>query len=293
MKFLVLKMIFDKKILLIKWEVSLYYWLPFFVLNTCFFASCNLDSPAAGKQVFISDGYENKVVDGYWLYLPNNFTKDRKWPIILFLQGGHGASPNPKTAKNDGPTKFVFEEKVNEELYQYVADSFIIINPHMRTGPKEKRQWFQFSKTLIEMLEEVEKGFSGNSSKIYLTGLSRGGAGSWELAKQYPQKFAAVIPIAGIVTCKSNCDNLKQLPTWLFHNQGDDVISVDFPRSTVDYFKEEFGISFYKINHTHPRIIELEKDYIFSEMEIQGHDAWNVTYASPEIYQWLLKHEKK
>ncbi len=297
MKYLVLKMKFNDNIFFIdflrKWKASLFCWFSIFVFKALFLVSCNLDSPAAGKQVFVSEGFENKIVDGYWLYLPNNFSKKRDWPIILFLQGGYGTSPNPKTAKNDGPAKYVFEEKVNEELYHYVADSFIIINPHMRTGPKEKRQWHQYGETLIQVVDEVLAKYNGNSEKLYLTGLSRGGVGSWELAKQYPEKFAAIMPIAGVVTCRNNCEVLQQIPTWIIHNKGDDAISIDYPRSTVSYYDKKFGIEFYNISHTHPTKTELVKNYIFSELDKQGHDAWNVTYASTEIYQWFLRHKKK
>lgn len=93
------------------------------------------DNPSPGKQVLITEGWSNKIIDGYWLYLPRNHDPSKRWPVILFLRGGYGLSPNPETSKNDGPVKYALLH--NEEFSEksMVSDTFIIINPHLRVGP--------------------------------------------------------------------------------------------------------------------------------------------------------------
>ncbi|MEN2280903.1 alpha/beta hydrolase-fold protein [Algoriphagus sp. SE2] len=251
------------------------------------FVGCD-SAPTAGKQIYVSEGYSNKVVDGYWLYLPRNFDSNKKWPVILFLQGGAGVSPYPRTSKEDGPAKFALNNLSKEGKYQLVSDTFLIINPHMKVGPREKRQWYQYPNTLKSIIDEVVYKYAGDSSRIYLTGLSRGGHGSWGLAKKYPQTFAAIVPIAGQINCRSDCEKLSEIPIWIIHNSGDPTVDFEYSLNTVDYFEKSMNRIFLKINDMKLAPTQMDSSLIFSELDKDEHDAWNLAYSSNSLYEWLL-----
>lgn len=83
--------------------------------------------PSAGKQVLVTEGLSAKVVDGYWLYLSKAHNAKKEWPVILFLQGSDGISPNPRTAKNAGPVQYALGNPKDIKQKLSIADSFIII----------------------------------------------------------------------------------------------------------------------------------------------------------------------
>jgi len=257
------------------------------------FCACSFHNPKPGKQVWMDDGYTNKVVDGYWLYLPRTYVSEKDWPIILFLQGGYGSSPNPRTSKEDGPAKYAIDKPGDVELAHYVKDSFIIINPHMKVGPSAERQWYQHAEQLIQILDEVTQQYSGDRQRLYLTGLSRGGHGSWELVKKFPDKFAAMIQISGRITCRSGCDKIASIPMWIVHNTGDEVVEYEYAENAVIFFKSDLGISFARIGNTSLTNVQLNSSHIFTSFDNNGHDAWNRAYTSVDLYRWLLSKKKQ
>lgn len=91
-------------------------------------------TPQPGTQFSINEGLIGDVIDNYWLYLPKDYNDSKAWPIILFLQGGHGISPDSTTSKVSGPVKYALRQNEDKLLDSYVKDSFLIINPHMRPG---------------------------------------------------------------------------------------------------------------------------------------------------------------
>jgi predicted peptidase len=110
--------------------------------------------------------------------------------------------------------------------------------------------------------------------RIYLTGLSMGGFGTWSLAAYRPQRFAAIVPICGggemILTRR-----LAQMPTWAFHGGKDPVVPLKRSEEMVDALK---------------RVNQDAKLTVYPEA---GHDSWTATYDNPEVYEWLLEHKRQ
>lgn len=267
-----------------KYRINLSLSVAFMLL----LGACSMNKPGPGKQVWVDKGYSASVVDGYWLYLPENMDEQKKYPVILFLQGGYGSSPNPITSKEDGPAKFAITDLDDAELAPYVKDSFLIINPHMKPGPKEQRQWAQYDRILMKIVDDVVTAYGGDQSRIYLTGLSRGGHGSWGLLKKHPHRFVAVAPIAGRITCRSNCDQISEIPMWIIHNTGDEIVEFTYAQNAVDHLETELGIDFLKLDDVILNEEHLEYEKIFSALPKEGHDAWNQAYSSPDLYRWFL-----
>ena len=249
-------------------------------------------TPKPGSQLFISDGIlSNSAMDGYYLYLPRGYSSDKKWPVILFLQGSTGMNHRIEAVKEYGPAKHAIEEK--STLYNTVGDQFIIINPHLKAGPPEKRQWFQFSKSMEGILDFVNENYNGDPTRTYITGLSKGASGCWGIAKRLPHRFAAMIAIAGRINCESRCEALENTPTWVVHNTGDERVTYDYSRETVDYLQDQFDFNFHELEKVSLAAEEIQFDYLFSSLPDSGHDAWTQTYSSASIYEWMLSKKKK
>lgn len=248
--------------------------------------SCK-ESPAPGKQVLVENRFDKKAIDSYWLYLPPQHSKQKKWPIIMFLQGQDGISSNPSTCKEAGPVSIRNSSLAN------LVNEFIIINPHMTIGPIEEREWSQYSNTLLQIIMDVSKTYSGDSSKYYLTGLSLGGTGTWTIAKKHPEVFAAIVPISGRLSCNKNCDKLATLPMWIIHNQQDGSVSFRYASDAVNYFEENLSVNFTRLySVTSTKNDALAGDHLFALPESTDHDAWTKAYSSSQLYTWLLSKKK-
>ena len=121
-----------------------------------------------------------------------------------------------------------------------------------------------------------------DTNRIYLTGLSMGGYGTWKLGTQHAKRFAAIAPICGggnmIDVVLGSWDKgapLKSLPIWAFHGAKDDVVPLDESERLVNQMKK-FGVRDVKLT-------------VYPEAK---HDSWRLTYADPEFYEWLLKQKR-
>jgi predicted peptidase len=244
------------------------------------------ENPSAGKQVLVKNTIGNKVIDSYWLYLPSHHTATRRWPVILFLQGQGVISSDPSTCKDDGPVLYL------NSAVGSLVNEFIIINPHMKIGKLEERQWSQFSSTLVEIVKDVSKTYSGDSTRFYLTGLSLGGSGTWGIAKRNPDFFAAIVPISGALSCDSDCDRLENQSVWIVHNEKDNSISYSYPDDAVKQLEQMHQLKFLRISTTRlPKDSLKTLNHIFSLTKNSGHDAWTAAYKSPDLYNWLLSRQ--
>ena len=128
---------------------------------------------------------------------------------------------------------------------------------------------------LEQLVEHSVESLNVDPDRVYLTGLSMGGRGSWALAAKTPERFAAVIPICGGGKPRT-ASQLLNVPIWAFHGDADRVVPVDETKEMVKSIKEQGG--------------EKVKMTIYPGV---NHNSWSRTYANPEIYQWLLKQRRK
>ena len=111
-------------------------------------------------------------------------------------------------------------------------------------------------------------------TRIYVTGLSMGGMGTWSLAMAMPDKWAAIAPICGRGDTKT-ADKIKDLPTWAFHGDADPAVNVSGSRDMIAAIKKAGG---------QPK---------YTEYPGVGHNSWDQAYATDELYTWLLEQKKK
>ena len=146
---------------------------------------------------------------------------------------------------------------------------FIIASPQC----PEKESWGQpqQEQLLVGLLDHLTKHFNVDTDRIYLTGLSMGGYGSWRLAADHPQRFAAVVPICGGGK-PDDAEKLKNLPIWVFHGTDDPAVPLQRSTEMVEAIK--------RAGSTKIR---------FTTLEGIGHNSWEAAYATPDLYEWLAK----
>ncbi|MEN8694456.1 MAG: alpha/beta hydrolase-fold protein [Akkermansiaceae bacterium] len=217
-----------------------------------------------GKQIETSlkVGAEDSIP--YLQYLPKAFNAEgnQKYPLILFLHG-RGESNGPlSVVKKWGPPKIADEKGL----------PYILISPQC---PKES--WWHHNdqqELLMALLAHVKKQFPVDEKRIYLTGLSMGGFGSWELASRMPHEFAAVVPICGGGNPK-NADKLIDLPIWNWHGDADNVVPLSKSLEMIEAVKKAGGT---KIKSTVLKGVD--------------HNSWSPAYHDAKLWEWL-KNQKK
>jgi len=196
----------------------------------------------------------------YYLHLPASYDKDpqKKWPLILFLHGSGERGYDIKMVKNNGLPK---------NLDAQPEFPFIVIGPQCSPG-----EWWS-PLELDALLDLVEQKYRVDLDRVYLTGLSMGGYGSWALAAESPERFAAVVPICGGGD-PDDVSRIKDLPIWVFHGGKDPTVPIQRSQEMVDALKKA-GSSV--------------KFTIFPEAR---HDSWVPAYAMPELYEWLAQQKR-
>jgi len=203
--------------------------------------------PAVGR-----DGYL------YQLFIPRAAASshNQRWPLMIFLHGSGERGDDIAKVKVHGPPKVADRDP---------GFPFILIAPLL---PAE--QDWDIAK-LNAILDNALKTLPVDRSRVYLTGLSRGGHATWKWAAAEPHKFAAVAPVAGRGDPATACA-LKAKPVWAFHGDRDDVVIPEGSFAMVRAIRACGGS---------PRLT------IYPDV---GHNSWDPAYEDPALYLWLLSH---
>ena len=94
------------------------------------------------------------------------------------------------------------------------------------------------------------------------------------------------------MACGADCDKIAEVPIWIVHNTGDDVVSYSYAIEAATFFSDELNMPFLSLPNTKLSNNQIERSHILTAFNRDGHDAWNRAYASPELYKWLLSKTK-
>lgn len=206
----------------------------------------------------------NPVRTDYLLYLPEGYgATQEEWPLILFLHGsGERGSDLNKVALH-GPPKLIAKEMK--------TFPFVIVSPQCPAGDR----WRSDAQvdTLNALLDSIVSQYRIDTDRIYITGLSMGGFGTWNLAGAYPDRFAAIAPVCGGGDAE-HAASIAHLPIWVFHGEKDQMVPIKESEEMVDALKK----SGCRVK--------------FTAYPDAGHDSWTATYQNPELYTWFLKHTR-
>lgn len=206
----------------------------------------------------------------YLQYLPPDYDADptKRWPLLLFLHGAGERGSDVQKVAIHGPLR---------EVRRGTNFPFIIIAPQCPEG----QLWD--NDRLLHLLREVSGKLRVDPRRVYLTGLSMGGYGSWKLGLTRPELFAALAPICGggslidaLLGSREQGAALRSLPIWAFHGAKDPVVPLDESERMVARLKR-MGVTDIKLT-------------VYPEAQ---HDSWTDTYSNPEFYAWLLKQERQ
>lgn len=195
----------------------------------------------------------------YNIKLPQNFKKNKKYPLLIFLHGGVREYPRSLTWKIKGLENFHVSE----------SDPYIIAAPF-----KLGIDWSP--KRILDMLEDIKSNLKIDLDRIYLTGLSMGGRGTFIVASQLPNIFAAIMPLSPHHTPYSYlplAEKVSHLPTFLHHSTND-------PTSKFSVAQNMFK-----------KLKKINKNIVF-DIGNSGHSGWNKIYRNPKNIEWLMSWKK-
>lgn len=223
----------------------------------CFAQSPQLQSAEAFEgTVTLKVGYH------YLQTLPENYSvqPDKRWPLIIFLHGSGERGNDLEVLKKHGPPKLI---AAGQHFDAIVVSPQVPLNqiwdPH---GVKA------LTDHLIQTLRV-------DQDRVYLTGLSMGGFGTWDTAIEYPDTYAAIIPICGGTGVKwVMAERIKNLPVWIFHGEKDTTVEPAFSKKIYEALKKA-GSS-----------VQLT---LYPEA---SHDSWTRTYEDPQVWQWLFAQRR-
>ena len=217
----------------------------------------------------------------YQVYVPRDFDLKKKWPVILFL---HGVGERG----DDGlqQTDIGIGHAIRKSASEF---PFIVVMPQCR---KEKR-WIhaEMQAEALTALDHAIREFHGDRERTYLTGLSMGGYGTWDMAATHPRRFAAYVPICGGIygppkvpeahvglagdpnipdPYAETARRIGSTPLWIFHGSADDTVPVQESRKMAQALQAA------------------KANVRYTEYPGVGHNAWDKAYAEPELIPWLL-----
>jgi acetyl esterase/lipase len=242
----------------------------FFFLLPAYAASHQQDTGFLNRSVDL-----NGVLHRYVVYLPQNWNRQQSWPFILFL---HGSGERGSEGMDETQIGLPQSIRLHPERWP-----FVVVMPQV---PFNHHHWTDPDMMAMAMaaLGAEIKEFRGDPDRVYLSGLSLGGYGTWEIAKAYPHRFAALVPVCGGVFWSYQPDRWREVstlpaeyarvvgrtPTWIFHGSDDPVVNPRQSRLMFEALKAAGG------------------DVRFWEYAGIKHNVWDRAYAEPDLPHWLL-----
>lgn len=242
----------------------------------------------------VETGFLNRsvVVNGseyrYQVYVPREFDRTKLWPVIIALHGG-GEYGNDGIRPTAGGIGNMIRR--NPERFPMIA---VFPQAHADGTPGWQRDG---GRAALTALDRTIKEFNGDKARVYLTGLSAGGNGSWYLAYHYPERFAALVVVCGFInefrgktsnvlypaiTPPSTADpfaevakKVASIPIWIFHGDADPTVSVEQSRQMVAALKA------------------VGANVQYNEFPGVEHNAWDPAYERADLIEWMLKQKRK
>ena len=252
--------------------------------------------PAGVAAQRVETGFLDRALDDrgtprhYQVFVPRSYDPARQWPVVLFLHGG-GAQGTDGYRPTDAGIGIAI--RMNPEPFPA-----IVVFPQVRP----EHQWTgDEAEFALRTLDAAEREFNTDRDRVYLTGLSRGGRGSYYIAYRHASRFAAILVACGRVgpagprsvtngtlwlenspvvpdadgdTFIALAEQLRDVPLWVFHGDEDSVIPVEDSRRLIAALEAQSAPARY------------------TELPGVGHNAWDAAYRSAEVIEWLFAQSR-
>lgn len=229
------------------------------ILLTALFSTIMISSAFSQIEKQTAFKFEKQITinlpANYLLYLPMDYNEsDKNFPLVLFLHGSGERGDDLEKVKIHGIPKLITQGK---------DFPFIVVSPQC------PMDIYWNTKILSALLDEIESKYRVDTNKVYLTGLSMGGHGTWELAIKEPNRFAAIAPVCGWTDTSKACI-ISHIPTWVFHGAKDNVVPVKAAEDMVAALKK------------------CGSDVMLTIYPEANHNSWTETYNNEELYKWMM-----
>lgn len=219
----------------------------------------------AGKTGFVQKSYS--LSDGskasYVVFVPHDYDGTKDLPVILFLHGSGETKGGQGQPKDVGLGAYI---RKHEKTFR-----FLVIFPQAQERGWQKEVNRNMA---LGILDKTLGEYKTDSHRVYLTGLSMGGAGTWSYAMADPARWAAIVPICGRGN-PQQADKIKDIPCWVFHGAQDPTVPVTESRQMVAALKAAGG------------------DPTYTEFPKAKHNSWDQAYATPGLWGWLANQKRK
>jgi predicted peptidase len=211
----------------------------------------------------------------YRLFVPQNYDGKKKYPLVVYLHGGGGVGDDNLLQIQGGNGYLIDFFTQSETQTRYPA--FVVAPQSSGDGwierplinPSPTRQL----KMVVELIDELRRTYSIDGDRLYVTGQSLGGFGTFAIVAEFPKLFAAGVPLCGGAD-ESKVLSISKTPLWVFHGEKDEAVPVDLSRRIVGAIKKAGA------------------DVKYTEYASAGHNIWLKVVNEPELLSWLFAQHK-
>ncbi|MDB6128093.1 MAG: esterase, depolymerase family [Verrucomicrobia bacterium] len=213
-------------------------------------------SPQTAERMAVQVSYAMS----YLCYLPEGYDQDsrRRWPLVIFLHGQGARGTRLADVRKEG---------LAAKIEHARSFPFIVVSPQCPAD-----EWWNLP-AIEAFIDETIRKYRVDPDRVYLTGLSMGGFGVWALAQRDPDRYAAIIPVAGSGE-PHWAPRLAHLPTWAAHGAHDDAVPVASEQKLIDAIRAAGGSPRYTV------------------FPSSGHNVWDEFYANDALYAWMLAQHR-
>ena len=227
---------------------------------------------------FVARTYTNATGETmpYRLFIPRDYGKSRRYPLVVILHGSGGLGSDNRrqifAANAYGPSAWT------TPAIQRRHPAFVIA-PQAPSGSawsttKSGSVLSNPARLMLEILDSLRREFSIDANRLYLTGQSLGGFGTWDIVTRRPEVFAAAAPLSGGGQV-SAVSAIKDLPIWAFHGAADDIVPVQHSREMVEALRKLGG------------------NVKYTEYPGVGHNTWENVYADSAMMEWMFAQRRR
>jgi predicted peptidase len=215
----------------------------------------------------------------YRLMKPDGYDGKKAYPLVIFLHGAGERGKDNEAQLRHGIKDFASDDARKKYPCFLIAPQCpsggFWSNIDFRARPlKMGKEPSPSGQLVLDLLASMRKEFKVDEKRIYITGLSMGGFGTWDLMCRHPNLFAAGIPICGGADTAAVV-KIAKVPVWAFHGDKDRAVNVSLTRDAIAAMKKAGGSPKY------------------TEYPGAGHDSWTKTYSDPKVMKWLFEQKKK
>lgn len=210
------------------------------------------------------------IVLPYRIFVPARLAGEtRRYPLVLWLHGSGGRGA-------DNLKQITVGNRYGSHAWLQAKEAVFVVAPQC----PEEDSWAgrdglprPYLRAAVELVQQLQRDYPIDSARIYIAGQSMGGVGTWAALNEWPNLFAAAVPVNGGAPAEIAA-RISRIPVWVFHGANDPVVSVEYSRTLVSALQKAGGS---------PR---------YTEYPGEGHLIFEKVFAEPELVGWVLQQRR-